>query len=107
MDWISQYLPQLIYWAVTGVLAVACGAMAKKIGKVLKESEAMRDGVISILRNNLYRVSQIYIDQGYCPMSAKRDIESIYEPYKKMGGNGTGKAAFEAIMALPTEPPEK
>ncbi len=107
MDWIAEYLPQLVYWAITGVLAVVCGTMAKRIKRVLKECEAMRDGVISILRNNLYRVSQIYIDQGYCPMSTKRDIESIYEPYKKMGGNGTGKAAFEAIMALPTEPPEK
>lgn len=114
LDWISHYLPQLIYWAVTGALAAVCGAMGRQISKARKENEktrkeneAQRRLLMALAKNNLYRVSELRRGQGYCTMSDKRDIESIYEPYKELGGNGTGKVAFESVMELPNEPPER
>lgn len=113
MEWISNYLPQLLYWAVTGALAALCGAMGRQISKARKEtertrkdSEAQRRLLMALAKNNLYRVSELRRGQGFCSMSDKRDIESIYEPYKELGGNGTGKVAFESVMELPNEPPE-
>ena len=60
-----------------------------------------------MLHNTLYRIHRIYMDQGYCTLGDKKSIESIYEAYSKLGGNGTGKQAYEEMMSLPTEPMEK
>ncbi len=111
MDWIAEYLPQLVYWAITGALAVVCGTLWKRVQKThaqeAVERNAIREGVIAMLHNTLYRIHRIYMDQGYCTLGDKKSIESIYEAYSKLGGNGTGKQAYEEMMSLPTEPMEK
>jgi hypothetical protein len=43
----------------------------------------------------------------YCPAGAKQDVADMYEPYEKMGGNGIGKIAYEAIINLPEVPPSE
>ena len=40
---------------------------------------------------------------GFCPLGDKKNIEYLFRPYAALGGNGTGKQAYDDIMNLPTE----
>ena len=64
MDWIAEYLPKLVYWAITGALAVVCGTLWKRVQKThaqeAVERNAIREGVIAMLHNTLYRICLLY-----------------------------------------------
>lgn len=49
MNWIAAYLPQLIYWAVTGALAAVCGAMGRQINKARRGVNNMPTEIIVAL----------------------------------------------------------
>ncbi|MFQ9798093.1 MAG: hypothetical protein ACLR23_03300 [Clostridia bacterium] len=59
MDWIAEYLPKLVYWAITGALAVVCGTLWKRVQKThaqeAVERNAIREGVIAML--HIYAIS--------------------------------------------------
>lgn len=96
---------QIIVTAVVGVVVPAtCGAMRRSIKKQQREYEAVREGVKAILHDRLYSAHGYYTAQGYCPLDDKCNIRHIYEPYAALGGNGTGRSAYEDITELPTAP---
>lgn len=41
------------------------------------------------------------IERGSATTGEIDNISQIYEPYKELGGNGTGKAMYEKFMKLP------
>lgn len=43
-----------------------------------------------------------YIDQGHISVDEYEDlVQYLYEPYKKMGGNGTAEALMNKVANLP------
>lgn len=49
----------------------------------------------------------MYEEKRYCPISARENLEDMYEAYKALGGNGTVTALMNQLRMLPTEPPHK
>lgn len=69
---------------------------------------AMRKGIRALLRADLIRLYNKYHDDlGYCPLYVKQSLEEEYKQYHTLKGNGVGTNMYEALMALPTEPPNK
>ena len=104
MEWIENYGPQLLYWALTGVVGAFAVWVWRKIKAQKVEQDAIEDGVKAILHDRIYQAHHHYIEQGYCSLDDKKNIEYLYRPYERLGGNGTGKQAYKEIMGLPTEP---
>lgn len=104
MEWIENYGPQLLYWALTGVVGAFAVWVWRKIKSQKVEQDAIEEGVKAILHDRIYQAHHYYIERGYCPLDDKKNIEYLYRPYARLGGNGTGKQAYEEIMGLPTEP---
>lgn len=68
---------------------------------------AMRKGIRALLRADLIRLYNKYHDDlGYCPIYVKQSLEDEYQQYHALKGNGVGTNMYEALMALPTEPPK-
>lgn len=68
----------------------------------------MRRGLRALLRADIIRLYNKYHDElGWCPVYVKQALEEEYQEYHNIGGNGVGTQMYEAIMALPTEPPEE
>ena len=68
---------------------------------------AMRKGIRALLRADLIRLYNKYHDElGYCPIYVKQSLEDEYQQYHALKGNGVGTNMYEALMALPTEPPK-
>ena len=69
---------------------------------------AMRKGIRALLRADLIRLyNKYHDDHGYCPLYVKQSLEEEYKQYHTLKGNGVGTQMYNALMALPTEPPER
>ena len=69
---------------------------------------AMRKGIRALLRADLIRLyNKYHDDHGYCPLYVKQSLEDEYKQYHTLKGNGVGTQMYNALMALPTEPPER
>lgn len=86
------------------LLSVMFGALSYIYYQVV----AMRKGIRALLRADLIRLYNKYHDDlGYCPIYVKESLEDEYKQYHTLKGNGVGTNMYEALMALPTEPPRK
>lgn len=68
---------------------------------------ATRKGIRALLRADLIRLYNKYHDElQYCPIYVKQSLEDEYQQYHALKGNGVGTNLYNALMALPTEPPQ-
>lgn len=66
----------------------------------------LRNGMRSLLKNEIIRTYETYVKLGYCPSFIKENIKEIYESYHKLKGNGMGTTMVNEIYKLPNEPKE-
>ena len=100
-----SWIIQSIVTTVAGIIIpVVYTSMKRYIKKHTMKDDATQRGVMAILHDRLFAAHAYYMAQGYCPLNDKKNITYIYEPYAALGGNGTGKSAYEDIMGLPTAP---
>ena len=88
-------------WQILTALAAAFAYMYRQI-------LATRKGIRALLRADLIRLYNKYHDDlGYCPIYVRQSLEDEYQQYHALKGNGVGTNLYNALMALPTEPPHK
>lgn len=76
------------------------------IAYLYKQIIAQRKGIRALIRADIIRLYNKYHDDlGYCPIFVKEALEDEYKQYHALRGNGVGTNLYNAIMALPTEPP--
>lgn len=81
-------------------------AIVSAFGYLFVQVMAMRRGIRALLRADLIRLYNKYHDDlGYCPLYVKQSLEDEYQQYHALKGNGVGTNMYQALMALPTEPP--
>lgn len=95
----------IIVWVITGVLGSLVTYLGMRYKKVLKENNALKTGMQSLLRNNIIDAHDKYTKKKYCPIYAKESLTKTYEAYHALGGNGVVTKLYNDIMALPEEPP--
>ena len=82
--------------------------IAGVLGYLYSQIIAMRKGIRAMLRADLIRLYNKYHDElRYCPIYVKQSLEDEYQQYHALKGNGVGTNLYEALMALPTEPPKQ
>lgn len=88
-------------WQILTLLFSAVGYMYRQI-------IATRKAIRALLRADLIRLYNKYHDDlGYCPIYVRQSLEDEYRQYHALKGNGVGTNLYNALMALPTEPPQK
>ena len=70
---------------------------------VLRQYGGIKNGMISLLRNEIVRIYEKYTKLGYCPSYMKENINEMYDSYHKLGGNGMVTVMVEEIYKLPNE----
>jgi hypothetical protein len=105
---ILQPLISALCGAAIAGIGTVCGYLMVRLRRSRTDETVVRDGIMAILHDRIFQAAHHYCDeQHWCSLDDKKNIEYLYKPYAALGGNGTGKTAYEAIMALPTEAPEK
>ena len=102
MDWVLQYWIQVCFGLIVSAFIYACRKMQAKFD----EQDAVKLGVQALLRDRILQGYNHYeMDYGYCPISARENIQNLYKQYTALGGNGVIVELVSKLMALPTEPP--
>lgn len=73
---------------------------------MIKQYIGLKNGMKALLKNEIIRVYDIYINQGYCPSYIKENIKEIYENYHVLKGNGMASSMVNDIYKLSNEPRE-
>lgn len=87
-------------WLITIIL----GGILAYIVKIYKDSKAMKQAMISLLRSQIVGKCEKCLEQGYLPDSVRFCLEDLFDQYTILGGNhGVSKLVDQAY----TLPPKK
>ena len=88
---IKYWLEILLTTSTTGIVYV----FTQYIG--------LKNGMKSLLRNEIVRIYEVYSMLGYCPSYMKENINDMYVNYHKLKGNGMATSMVEELYKLPSE----
>lgn len=69
-------------------------------------TKQLESGVQSLLRAEIIRSHEKYMDKRFCPVYAREALTRVYESYHALGGNGTMTELYRQVIALPTDKEE-
>lgn len=91
LDWLA---PFLCGGVISGVTAY--------IRSQKKHTNALEIGVQCLLRSEILRCNEKYMQKKCCPIYEKEALKRAYHAYHTLGGNDVATRLYEEIMALPT-----
>ena len=76
------------------------------IGNRFDKRSAERDLIIGIGHVELVYYGMQYIERGWITKDEYETLKELYDPYIKLGGNGSGKKIMAEVEKLPMHPNE-
>lgn len=93
----------IIKWAVPFVLGGIVTWAITYIKMTKQKQSALADGVQCLLRAEIIRNHDKYLEKKHCPIYAKEALKRAYGAYHKLGGNDVATRLYDEVMELPTE----
>jgi hypothetical protein len=100
-DFFIKYWLEAIFTGVISALSLGYGKLKKRI----KEQDVIKTALQALLRNEMLKLYNSYIEQEWLPIYELENINAMYEQYHALGGNGTITELIERLYELPTRPP--
>jgi len=75
--------------------------LAESVMKIAEKQENIADGLVGLCHDKIIFSTDKITERGSITLKEKATLESMYEPYHKMGGNGQCRVAYEHVIALP------
>lgn len=88
----------LKYW-----LEILFTIITSSVAYILKGYMSLKNGLKSLLKNEIIRIYETYMKLGYCPNYMKDNISEIYKNYKHLDGDGYATKMVEELYKLPSE----
>lgn len=93
----------ILNWAVPFVCGGVVSGCVAYIKTLRKRNTALEDGVQCLLRAEIIRNHEKYIERENCPVHEKDALKRAYAAYHSLGGNDVATRLYEEVMALPTD----
>ena len=90
---------QIILTIITALLA-SSGLWAF-LGKKLERNNSERELLVGIGHIELVFFGMQYIERGWITRDEYETMQDLYEPYVKLGGNGSGTKIMKELEKLP------
>ena len=75
------------------------------VTQIISSRSASNQMLMGLCYERLVTKCKNYIHQGYIPIDEFEDLHKyLYDPYKKMGGNGTAEVLMNKVYHLPRKP---
>ena len=99
MGWVLAPICSSLITALVAVIKMGKVKESAKAEASAARNEALEKGVRALLRQQLIDYHREYVACGKpCPVRIKEQATAVYEAYKSLGGNGTGKQLWHEIM---------
>ena len=100
-EFIVKYWLEFLFGLVTTGLGVAYGHLAKRFREEREKNQAIERGLRDILRIQILDSYDKCVNQGNTITVSRKDaIDSAYNSYHILGGNGTITQVHSEIMAM-------
>lgn len=76
------------------------------VQKRSESKDAKTELLLGLARDRIISLGLSYIHKGWMTKDELENLDGLYLPYTKAGGNGTAKKVYEDAKRLPLEPPE-
>ena len=91
---------QLVSLAVAALFGAVTGFLGSRLRRITERDRAIEDGVRAILRRELMDDFERYVERGEpISMERRREVDECFAAYAALGGNGTGRTAYERICS--------
>ena len=67
---------------------------------MLKQYVSLKNGMKSLLRMEIIKIYETYVNLGYCPSYIKENINEIYESYRVLKGDGMATSMINEDIPL-------
>ena len=101
-EWVSKYWVEWVFGLLIAVLTWVVRTLSGRLKKYQAENAALRDGMKSLLMRQIQIDCEAAVDKGFCSVETKKSIDSMYEAYHALGGNGIITDLRNDCMKLPT-----
>lgn len=104
MDYEKFIIEHWLNFMLTGLttyLTARVVRLAKKFKEQQDRERATEQGVKALLRNEIIKTYNHYMDKGYMPIHERDNLSNLFKQYKNLGGNGTIPPLIDELMELP------
>lgn len=72
------------------------------IGKRRGKNNVERKMLVGLAHDRIIHLGMVYVTRGYITQDEYENLNDyLYQPYEKMGGNGSAKRVMEEVRKLP------
>lgn len=103
----SLIVQKIIGWLIPAVLSGVLSGVIVWAKMRRKKDNAVADGVQCLLRAEIIRNHDKYVEREFCPIYAKEALKRAYTAYHALGGNDVATALYNEVLLLPTEEKKK
>ena len=106
-EFYSAFIRWLVPFVCGGAISIAgyaIGYARKKNKKEQCEQDDIKKGLQCLLRSEIIRSYEKYLDKGYAPIYAKEALKREYEAYHNLGGNDVATELYNKVMKMPEAP---
>lgn len=97
-------LDTIIKWAIPTLLTASYGYITKQLHETKKNSHALKDSMVILLRSQIVGKCEKYLEMEYLPDYARSCLEDLFKQYSALGGNhGVGKLVDQCFALPPTK----
>lgn len=104
-DMATESIFAAVKWLVTFLLGGASAAVVTYFTMKKTKVKSLENGVQCLLRAEIIRSYEKYVEQGYCPVHAKESLKRVYQAYRGLGGNDVATKLYHQTLSLPTNAP--
>ena len=101
VEWLVKYWLEVLFGGVLTVLGIIARNLNKKLKGEQERNKAIENGVRDMLRLTILDNYERCKQAGVISVSRKDAIDSAYNSYHALGGNGTITQVHSEIMAMP------
>ena len=93
-------------WRVQAILTIVTSVLASSgvwaiVARLLDDKSVKTQMLIGLGHDRIYFLGQEYIKRGYIYTDEYENLHDyLYQPYVKMGGNGTAKMIMDKVSKL-------
>ena len=101
------HMSQEVVIAIIGGMLGSTG-LWQLIQYFLNKNSVEREMLLGLGYIQLMNTCEMYLRQGYIEVEELVDLKKyLYEPYRKLGGNGAGEMIMSKVEKLPNQPPSE
>lgn len=72
------------------------------VSKRAEKNDVERKMLVGLAHDRIIHLGMVYVTRGYITQDEYENLNDyLYQPYEKMGGNGSAKRVMEEVRKLP------